>query len=276
MTEKIEWADHSWNPWWGCVKVSEGCRNCYAETFAKRVGQPVWGPAATTPRRFFADKHWAEPLRWNAAAENAGTRPTVFCASMADVFEDHPDVDEHRQRLWDVIAETPRLTWQLLTKRPENIMGMVPMDWTAGHWPENVWMGTSTEDQRTADERIPHLLAVPAVVRWLSCEPLLGPINLSAVRPNDFQRYDVRRGAVYGWNDSSVQHGHPRIDWVVTGGESGPRHRPMDLEWARSLRNQCVAAGVSFFFKQHGGRTPKAGGRELDGRTWDEFPVVRP
>lgn len=263
---KIEWTDHTFNPWWGCVKVSEGCKHCYAETFAKRVGQPVWGPAATTPRRFFGDKHWQEPLKWNAAAEKAGTRPTVFCASMADVFEDHPDVDEHRQRLWDVIAETPHLTWQLLTKRPENIMGMVPMDWTAGHWPENVWMGTSTEDQRAADERIPHLLNTPAAVRWLSCEPLLGPIDLGQFLP-------PRLAAFAG--GLCLDH-RKTLHWVITGGESGPRHRPMNPEWARKLRDQCIAAGVAFFHKQNGGRTPKAGGRELDGRTWDQFPVVRP
>lgn len=267
---KIEWTDHTFNPWWGCVKVSEGCRNCYAETFAKRVGQPVWGPASTTPRRFFGEKHWQEPLKWNAAAEKAGTRPTVFCASMADVFEDHTDVDEHRQRLWDVIAETPRLTWQLLTKRPENIMGMVPMDWTAGHWPDNVWMGTSTEDQRAADERIPHLLQVPAPVRFLSCEPLLGPVVLEQV-------YD---GRYMHWLTGEYQDGDRRkriidgLSWVIVGGESGPNARPLDLDWARGLRDQCVAAEVAFHFKQVGGRTPKAGGRELDGRTWDQFPAV--
>ncbi len=260
----ISWTDHTYNPWWGCVKVSDGCRECYAETFAKRVGQNVWGPAATTPRRLFGDKHWQEPLRWNAAAAAAGTRARVFCSSMADVFEDHPEVGPHRERLFSLIEQTPSLDWLLLTKRPQNVASMVPVAWAAG-FPSNVWMGASTEHQAAADERIPYLLAIPAAVRFLSCEPLLGPINLE--RPPHGAQPDPQSGVYPAWYSQ-------QIDWVIAGGESGPKARPMHPDWARSLRDQCVAAGVAFHFKQWGGRTHAAGGRLLDGRTWDEFPSV--
>lgn len=275
---KIEWADATFNPWWGCLRVSDGCTNCYAETFAKRTGHAIWGPSKTTGRRLFGDQHWAEPLKWNRAAEAAGERKRVFCASMADVFEDHPDVWESRQRLWDLIAETPALDWLLLTKRPENVMQMVPMDWTEHGFPTNVWLGTSTEDQRTADERIPHLLATPAAVRFLSCEPLLGHID---ILPWVTTFCDRDEGQCDWLNHRrrcegcALEPENLPLHWVIAGGESGPRFRAMDLDWARSLRDQCVAAGVAFHFKQVGGRTPKAGGRLLDGRTWDEFPTPK-
>lgn len=287
QNSKIEWTDHTFNPWWGCVKVSDGCRECYAETFAKRVGQKVWGPAATTPRRFFADKHWAEPLRWNADAEKAGVRARVFCASMADVFEDHPEVGPHRERLFSLIEQTPWLDWLLLTKRPQNVVSMARESWAAG-FPSNVWMGTSTEHQAAADERIPYLLAIPAAVRFLSAEPLLGPINLER-HPHGAQP-DPQSGVYPAWYSQ-------QIDWVIAGGESGPKARPMHPDWARELRDQCTSAGVAFFFKQWGEfchptqmpddcegsgsfiddllRVGKHNaGRLLDGRTWDEFPSV--
>jgi protein gp37 len=246
----IEWCDATFNPWWGCFKVSPGCTNCYAETFAKRVGQQIWGPPATTERRFFGDKHWAEPLKWNADAAAAGERRRVFCASMSDVFEDHPMLPAQRRRLWNLIEDTPHLDWLLLTKRPENVATMLPQK----YWP-NVWLGTSTEDQQRADERVPVLLRYRDLVPvlFLSVEPMLGPIDLTYV-PYIYTA---------------------RLDWVIVGGESGPRHRPFEVDWARSLRDQCHAAGAAFHFKQHGGRTHAEGGCLLDGHEWKEFPEPR-
>jgi protein gp37 len=248
----IGWTDHTFNPWWGCERVSPGCNHCYAEAFAKRTGNVVWGKSAD--RRRFGDKHWAEPVKWNAKARAEGVVRRVFCASMADVFEDRADHTEDRSRLFDLIDQTHWLDWQLLTKRPENVLRMVPLDWrfevAEGRftWPHNAWVGTTVEDQQRANERVPLLLQIPAPVRFLSCEPLLGPVTLAP------------------WL-------HEGVGWVICGGESGPKHRPLDLEDARVLRDECEEAGVPFFFKQVGGHTPTAGGKELDGRLWTEFPA---
>lgn len=267
----ISWTTHTFNGWWGCFKVSEGCRNCYAETFAKRTGRSIWGPPATTERRFFADKHWQEPLKWNAAAEKAGERARVFSASMSDVFEDHPEVGPHRERLFSLILQTPWLDWLLLTKRPENIMRMVPESWRAG-FPPNVWMGTSTEHQAAADERIPHLLQVPAPVRFLSCEPLLGPVVLEQV-------YD---GRYMHWLTGEYQDGDRKkriidgLSWVIVGGESGPKHRQMDVAWLASLVNQCQAAGVAVWVKQDSGPYPGKQGRIPDDLMIQQLPEVQP
>ena len=260
---KIEWTHHAFNPWWGCVKVSEGCQNCYAETFAKRTGHAIWGPAATTQRRTFGDKHWAEPLKWNADALQAGERRRVFCSSMADVFEDHPQLLTERVRLWKLIDQTPALDWLLLTKRPENITEMVPCSWAADGYPLNVWIGTSVENQAAADKRIPVLATIPAEVRFLSCEPLLGPVDLTPWM-GEREWTQVATGV-------RTRQG-PLVDWVIVGGESGPRSRPMHPDWARSLRDQCQAAGVAYHFKQWGGVRKHETGRILDGRTWDEYP----
>jgi protein gp37 len=249
----IEWTDHTFNPWWGCVKVSPACAHCYAETFARRVGQDVWGLHAE--RRFFGEAHWAEPLRWNRQLQRESGRRRVFCASMADVFEDNPSVAGTRARLWDLIRETPNLDWQLLTKRPANISRMLPSDWGSGYI--NVWLGTTVENQKYAEERIPHLLGVPARIRFLSCEPLLGPLNLSRWFYIRATRGVRRRGTLH---------------WVIAGGESGRSARPMEREWLVGLHEQCEKAGVAFFFKQWGGFNRKQAGRELDGRTWDELP----
>ena len=244
----IAWTDHTFNPWWGCERVSPGCQHCYAETFAKRTGNAVWGKNAD--RRFFGDRHWNEPRKWDRAAAEAGRPALVFCASMADVFEDRDELDEHRERLFDLIAETPNLIWLLLTKRPQNVTAMVePSGWVGDpyrSWPRNVWIGTTVEDQQRADERLPHLARIPAPVRFLSCEPLLGPVDLL--------------------------HHVESVDWVIVGGESGPGHRPLDLDHARSLRQQCLLWDVPFFFKQVGGRTPTAGGDVLDGETHKNWP----
>ena len=245
---KIAWTDHTFNPWWGCTRVSPGCQNCYAEAFAKRTGHDVWGKGGE--RRFFGDKHWNEPRKWDRAAESDGRPALVFCSSMADVFEARSELVEHRDRLVELIAETPHLIWLLLTKRPENVAHLVESyGWvgdTFGGWPGNVWIGTTVEDQQRADERLPHLAALPAPVRFLSCEPLLGDVDL-------------------------LNHVES-VDWVIVGGESGPRHRPMDLDHARNLRQQCLVWDVPFFFKQVGGRTPTAGGDVLDGETHKNWP----
>jgi protein gp37 len=255
---KIEWADHTFNPWWGCVRVSDACKNCYAEAWAKRVGQQLWGPRSR--RRFFGDAHWAQPARWNAEAARLGVRRRVFCASMADVFEDRAELDPWRERLWATIESTPNLDWLLLTKRPELASARAP--WRSA-WPGNVWAGATVESARWARLRIPQLEAVPATVRFLSCEPLLGRLDLSP------------------WLEGGA------LGWVIAGGESGPGARPADPAWVRSLRDACVRAEVAFHFKQWGEWAPasdgasdmvrlgkKRAGRVLDGRTWDEVPAA--
>jgi protein gp37 len=275
----IGWTHHTFNGWWGCFKVSPGCQNCYAEAFSKRTGHDIWGPPKTTSRRLFGDKHWSEPLKWNADAEKAGERRRVFGFSMADVFEDHPDVWDARQRLWDLIEETPALDWLLLTKRPENVMGMVPMDWTEHGFPLNVWLGTSVENQDAADERIPHLLATPAAVRFLSCEPLLGPVNLSKVcmgkRPGQLGEFDQYIDAVDGWHIDGMGFGRRLqrgLDWVIVGGESGPGHREMQMPWLVNLTHQCRDADVPVYVKQDSGAYPGRQGHIHDNFWLHEFP----
>jgi len=259
MGEKTEiaWTDATFNPWWGCVEVSPGCTHCYARTFAKRVGHEVWGKGGE--RREFSDAHWNAPRKWNAAALREGQRKRVFCASMADVFEDHPIAEKYRPRLFELINETPLLDWQLLTKRPENMRRFVPPDW-AFRWPFNVWAGTTIEDQQRAEQRIPHLLRVPARVRFCSYEPALGPVALPP--------------GVFEW----IPHGfeEPRswlIHWVIIGGESGPKARPFHLEWARSVIEQCGKAGVAVFMKQLGARPVGLKLRDPKGGDWDEWPA---
>jgi protein gp37 len=252
----ISWCDHTFNPWWGCVKVSPACQHCYAETISKRVGQKVWGIDA--PRRFFGAKHWAEPLKWNHNAIKDGVRRRVFCASMADVFEDRADLVDERARLFVLIDETPALDWLLLTKRPENIARLMPKYWGGKPWP-NVWLGTTVENQEYADLRISKLLhhGFDAAILFLSVEPMLGPIDL---------------GFPFTSDNALMVDRH--VDWVIAGGESGAHCRPSDPDWFRGLRDQCIGSGVAFHFKQWGGVHAKANGRELDGREWLEFPVV--
>jgi protein gp37 len=267
---KIEWTHHTFNPWWGCTRVSAACKHCYAEAWAKRVGKQIWGPKA--PRRFFGDTHWAGPWKWNQEAGKRGERARVFCASMADVFEARRDLNPWREKLWALIEGTPQLDWLLLTKRPERILQTVP--WKA-EWPQNVWIGTTVEDQESAELRLPHLARVPAVVRFISAEPPLSELSIAS------------------WLGSS-------IDWVITGGESGPHARPSSPSWFRNLLIQCMHADVPFHFKQWGDWAPgyginlaaarktarevqdgtlmlrlgkKAAGRLLDGETWDGIPI---
>jgi protein gp37 len=267
---KIEWTDYTFNPWWGCARVSPACRSCYADTLATRYGHDqLWRRKG--PRRMMSDAHWKQPLKWNRDAERDGTPKRVFCASMADVFEDHPDVVEPRKRLWDLIENTPRLHWQLLTKRPENVAAMAP--WGAD-WPENVWLGTSVENQRWAEARIPHLLAAPARTRFLSCEPLLGPVDLS-------RWLGVEYGEVVGdWIPEMFAALNGRVGpagglhWIICGGESGAKPRATELDWVRTLLGQCEAAGVPAFMKQLGtawSRAAKAASRK--GGDPDEWPA---
>lgn len=298
----IRWTDHTFNGWWGCVRKSEACRFCYAENLSRRFGFDVWG--AGTDRREFGDAHWNEPLLWNRKAAAAGKPELVFTASMADVFEDHPQLPPLRERLWALIEATPWLTWQLLTKRPENILTMVPARWLRA-WPPNCWAGTTVENQRRADERMPYLVKVPAPVLFVSGEPLLGAVDLSP-----WMRREGAAGLCYdidgGWwhAPGSCPHCRSALGWVIAGGESGTRARVSHPDWFRSLRDQCQAAGVPFLFKQWGEWTPavgphyvslrretvksglqsgagslqmdrlgkKAAGWILDGRTWDEIP----
>jgi protein gp37 len=265
---KIQWTHHTFNPWWGCARVSPGCEHCYAEAFAKRTGKATWG--VKEPRRFFGDKHWAEPLKWNKAAEKAGERHRVFVASMADVFEDRRDLDEQRARLWDLINGCADLDWLLLTKRPENIARLLPADWhDRGPWP-NVWLGTTAEDQKRAEERIPELLKVPAVVRFLSCEPLLEAVALDLPRCETHDREFVSDDGAwcnecsadgysgelsYGhWLDGAASEDQPGINWVIVGGESGPGARQFVDQWARDLVSECRGASVAVFVKQFGAK----------------------
>jgi protein gp37 len=241
---RIGWTDHTFNPWWGCVRVSPACNHCYAEAFAKRTGNDVWGKKAD--RRFFGEKHWAEPLKWAAKAEQEGVRRRVFCASMADVFEDRRDLDEWRERLWSLVGRTPELDWQLLTKRPENVVALTP--WRFGEWPVNVWLGCTVEDQKRAEERLPVLTTIPARIRFLSCEPLLGELRIS------------------GWL--------PALHWIIVGGESGPGARRLDPSAAQELIGTAGRYGVSVFMKQAGKALGKEWGcADGHGADWDAWPL---
>ena len=220
---KIEWTDHTFNPWWGCTKVSVGpqgaCEHCYAESLAKRVGYPhLWDGM----RRTFGEKHWREPLKWDERAQLEGRRFRVFCASMADVFDkDAPESE--RRRLWELIEATPYLDWLLLTKRVGNVLRMVPPHWHE-RFPRNVWLGISVVTPLEVARDVPKLQAIPAYIRFLSMEPLLEDI----------------------WMESHLDG----IHWVIVGGESGRKARPMLAQWAENIRRDCELVGVPFFFKQ--------------------------
>lgn len=326
----IEWTHSTFNPWRGCTKVSEGCKNCYAMTLSERYKgrHGIWGPKGT--RVVASDSMWREPLKWDREAEALGERHRVFCCSLADVFEDwkgpmscgmqdfegsHWEVtadeqsffvrgyrdlpmhegsrlatmDDYRLRLWELIEATPMLDWLLLTKRPENIMRMVPKSWREA-FPRNVWPGTSVEDQKTANERIPALAICPAAVLFLSCEPLLAGVDLTnlnalpyyeprlarlreaipemkhsdspvAIRMDCLggrtqQEYadDFAVKGISGIAMPSIMVEHGRVGWVIAGGESGPGARPFDPQDAHSLMKQCERYNVPFFFKQMGSK----------------------
>lgn len=251
---KIEWTHHTFNPWRGCTKVSPGCANCYAETMAKRKPAVLgeWGPNGT--RIVASESMWRQPIKWNRDAEKAGERRRVFCASMADVFEDREELIEPRRRLWRLILDTPYLDWLLLTKRPENFDKLYPVKNGVG----SVWLGVSVEDQQRADERIPILLQTAAAVRFLSVEPLLGEINLDPLWVGwGVAGYDHGRGKVLIAHRSSptmLSQKIPAIDWTIVGGESGPQARPCNVEWIRSIVDECREARIPCFVKQLGSR----------------------
>ena len=276
---EIGWTDSTFNPWIGCDKVSDGCHNCYASVHSSRYGYDVWGHDKA--RRFLSEGNWNQPLLWNRMAVEAGERRKVFCASMADVFEQREDLLLPRKRLFHLIDRTTQLDWQVLTKRPQNIKRLLPDGYD---YPPNLWLGTSVENQDAADKRIRYLLQHDrAVVRFLSCEPLLGPV-------------DIRKYLRPGPNGA-------KIDWVIVGGEAGGHSRPMNPLWAKSLIEQCQEAGTPVFYKQWGDYAPlksvgttgkkyrtipvfkangdeipmvrvgkKAAGRVILGREWNEFP----
>lgn len=232
---KIEWAHHTFNPWFGCQKVGPGCDHCYAEGWAKRSGLVQWGAGAE--RRRSSPANWQKPLKWNAEAERLGIRYRVFCASLADVF-DNAVPTAWRMDLFSLIAKTPHLDWLLVTKRVGNVLPMCSGDGLMFDMlGRNVWLGITVCNQVEADRDIPKLLQIPAKVRWLSMEPLLGRVDLEhiVVAVDDGENFAIEE-----------------LDWIVVGGESGPHARPMHPAWVRSLRNQCAAAGVPFLFKQHG------------------------
>lgn len=254
----IAWAHHTFNPWAGCTRISRACKNCYAATLSERWGLAEWGPNA--PRTFFSDKHWSQPLKWDKAARQANEPRRVFCASLADVFEARTELDPWRARLWQLIDQTPHLTWMLLTKRPENITRMVPPGWM----PKNVWLGFTAENQEEYNRRFSFMIelieaGIVPDIWFASCEPLLGNINLM---PTPFE---------VEMSPDEIRHCIP--DWVICGGESGAGHTPMKEDHARNLRDQCREYNIPFFFKQHSHNLP-GHNPYLDGELIQEFPVT--
>ena len=261
----IEWTTHTFNPWIGCTKVSPACDHCYAEAWDNRFKGERWGPKSDRTRT----KTWGNPVKWNRQAEGAIERPRVFCASLADVFDNHKSIlPAWRRELWKLIEDTPNLDWLLLTKRPQNIQKLCP--WTYGTFPENVWIGTTVEDQKTAEQRLWHLAQTPCRVRFISAEPLIGRLDLTFVKNPHGEHFNALAGSNFA--DNSFVH---KIDWVITGGESGSQYRHAKPDWFRNLRDQCSAFGTPFLFKQWEGRSQKeikAKGRELDGVIHNGYP----
>lgn len=305
---KIEWADHTFNPWIGCTQISPGCDGCYAKAWDRRFSvsghATHWGDK---PRKRTSASTWAQPLKWNREAARLGIRYRVFCASLADVFDNAVD-PQWRADLFALIEATPHLDWLLLTKRIGNVGNMLPVPFDFDkHYP-NVWLGATIVNQEEADRDIPKLLAIPAAKRFLSMEPLLESVDLNRwLWKCCDQPIDGLPGDGYLQPPDGSQccgNGVPSelLSWVIVGGESGPNARPMHPNWVRSLRDECEAAGVPFLFKQWGEWGPypsemtkddrrastqrfaldevfevwrcgkKAAGRLLDGCTWNEAP----
>lgn len=251
----IAWTDHTFNIAWGCVKISPGCTNCYADSYAntgprayKQDGDVVgiWGEGR--PRRVFGDRHWKQPLRWQREAEAAGRIDKVFCSSMTDWALDDPYLSDARERLWPIIRSTKNLHWQLLTKRPENILRYLPDDFES--W-SNIWIGTSIENNDYT-HRADQIRSLPVPVRFISYEPALGPLD----------ELDLTG-----------------IDWIIYGGESGNQsnnYRKEDKQWARDMRKRCAdhSPRVAFFHKQSAGFTTETG-TKLDGAVVKEYPAPR-
>jgi protein gp37 len=252
----ISWTDNTFNPWIGCTKVSPACDFCYAETWDNRFNGERWGPKATRTRTKI--RNWNKVRKWDRLASEHGAKTIVFTASLADIFDNHKSIlPEWRADFWSLVKETPNLAWMLLTKRPQNIMRYLPDDWGDGY--SNVALGASAENQEEADRRIPVLMKVPAACRFLSMEPLLGPVNLPA--------------------DALKKDG---ISYLIAGGESGSSARKTDPDWVRSVRDQASAAGIGFHFKQWGEWSAEgvrvgvdAAGNMLDGVSWlDRLPIA--
>ena len=334
---KIEWTTHTFNPWTGCTKVSPGCKYCYAEALMdQRYHKVKWGPQGIRLRTSVSN--WRKPLQWNKTqwfqcpgcgwsgpekdmlldgcpnlichAVCVPARQRVFVASLADIGEIHETIlDEWRIDLVNLVTECNNLDWLFLTKRPENFNELY-LDLFGGQLPDNLWVGTSVENNKTAGERIPQLLKIDAKVRFLSCEPLLEQMFIGFDIWFDQEYYEGRIGKP---RDGIARQYKDLIHWVIVGGESGPKARPMHPKWATSIRDECVSAGVPFLFKQWGEFVPwiprdgnpgnhpiqhvrldglkyepgdftsplqsmikigkHAAGRLLDGRTWDEYPT---
>lgn len=235
----ISWADATYNPWIGCTRVSPACDLCYAaRDNERRKWVSGWG--AGVPRH--RTKTSGDPIRWNRQAALTGHRPRVFCASLADVFDNEVD-QSWRDDLWSLLRATQNLRWMLLTKRIGNAGRMLPADWEWGMY-SHVGLMATLESQEVWDRDFPKLMRVPAAWHGVSAEPLLGPIDMGDAKP----------------------------DWLISGGESGPRHRFTDRDWVRSLRDQCARNGIAFHHKQWSGTRPKENGCELDGREHKDFP----
>lgn len=251
----ISWTDSTFNPWIGCAKVSPGCDHCYAEVSTpSRTMKILWGPNELRQRTSFGN--WKLPRQWELGHQGFfakyGRKRRVFCASLADVFDNRIEAS-WREDLWALVRSTPNLDWLILTKRIGNVAAMLPDDWGSGY--NNVWLGISVVNQEEADRDIQKLLNTPARMRWLSMEPLLSPVSLGDIL------------------DKSGE----TLDWIVVGGESGPRARPMEPSWVRALHSECKISSVPFFFKQWGGTTKEKGGCLIDGieiKSWPEQPKL--
>lgn len=258
-TTNIEWCDATFNPWIGCTKVSPGCDHCYAEVSTparvkRAAGVETWGPHGQRQRT--SARNWKQPLEWErghaAFYLQHGRRRRVFCASLADVF-DNAVPQAWRDDLWDLIDATPNLDWLLLTKRVGNVSNMLPVPFDFDRLYPHVWLGITVVNQAEADRDVPKLLRVPARVRFLSVEPMLGPINLGVMDIDGHSEiYPLLGTTNCEDEDGDAAPDVPPLNWVICGGESGPQARPMHPDWARSLRDQCAAAGVPYLFKQHG------------------------
>ena len=265
-TTGILWTDSTWNPATGCTKVSPGCDNCYAEVVAERFrGGPAWPNGFDLQLR---PKRLNEPVHWRDARR-------IFVNSMSDLF--HKGIpNDYLMEIWDVmVRKAPQHTYQILTKRP-HVAAQRIQDLKLA-LPPNIWLGVSVENQKLADSRIPVLLDIPAQVRFLSCEPLLGPVDLSPWlhQVNACQTQPVTqdsRDSLRALTKAAARMIGPTLDWVITGAESGANRRAMDLQWVRDIRDQCLPAGVAFFHKQGSAMGPDQN-RILDGRTWDEYPA---
>lgn len=271
----------TFNPWVGCQRVSEACRHCYAESWSKRAGYTpdgrhhltIWGPPSTTPRARTSLENWRRPRRWNRLAVELGVRFKVFCASLADVGEDHPQIGPWRKELFDLIDATPHLDWLLLTKRPANLGA----SWPWKEAPRNVWAGATMEDQACADRRAGELVEIPAAVHFASVEPMLEEIDLGFALPMANGSLHVRSSArrlARGYHP--LPNHSARLRWIIVGGESGAGHRPLDLDAAERVATQAVQHGAAVFVKQDSGPYPGTRGR-LSDSMWElkQWPEVR-